>query len=64
MAKANIASFPETVHVVIDENSDSNPPSMIVERSVEEAIDEDGPTLIADYKLVQVRKFRKVVKEF
>lgn len=50
--------FPETIHIAFDPNWE-NEPSFNAYTNVEAAIDEDGPTEIADYRLVRVRKFRK-----
>lgn len=50
--------FPATIHVAVDPNWEHEP-SFNAFTTVENAIDEDGPTDIADYKLVRVRKFRK-----
>lgn len=55
--------FPDTIYVVVDINSDAKRPGLIAERAVEEAVADDGPTVIADYKLVRTRKFRKEAVE-
>ena len=55
--------FPDTIYVVVDINSDAKSPGLIAERTVEEAVADDRPTVIADYKLVRTRKFRKEAVE-
>lgn len=50
--------FPDTIHVTVDPNWEKEP-SFIACTTVEAAIDDDGPTEVADYRLVRVRKFRK-----
>jgi hypothetical protein len=52
--------FPETLQITRDPNSDPRDDlDFLAFTAVEPAIDEDGPTDIAEYKLVRVRKFRK-----
>jgi hypothetical protein len=50
--------FPATIHIAVDPNWEHEP-SFNAFTTVENAIDDDGPTEIADYRLVRVRKFRK-----
>lgn len=59
MAKIN---FPKTIHVSVDPNW-KGVPSFNAHTHVEDGIDDDGPTDVADYRLVRVRKLRKEVVE-
>jgi hypothetical protein len=58
VAKDKKSKFPENICVVVDPDSGADP-YYLANTSVEASIDEDGPTDIAEYKLVRVRKFRK-----
>lgn len=51
-----VDKFPDTLYVAIDPNSESDP---VAYRAVEEAVDGDGPTVVAEYQLVRTRRFRK-----
>lgn len=52
--------FPSTLQIVVDPNADPNDElDFLAYTTVEPAIDDDGPTEIAEYRLVRVRKFRK-----
>lgn len=52
--------FPDAIHVVFDPNTGvTEGPYFLAYTKLAHAIDEDGPTDIAEYKLVRVRKFRK-----
>lgn len=52
--------FPETLHVWAEIHG-SRETDFYAETSIEKAVQDDGPTEVAEYKLVRVRKFRKDV---
>lgn len=56
--------FPETIHVAIDPNlRDTEPLGLQAYLNVESAVDEDGPTRVAEYRLVREGIFRKLTTE-
>lgn len=50
--------FPETLHVRAEFHG-SRETDYLAYSTVEKTVDEDGPTVVAEYKLVRIRKFRK-----
>jgi hypothetical protein len=58
VAKPKKQKFPETLQVRYDIDCD-----FLAYGDIEGAVDDDGPTDVAEYKLVRVRKFRKEVVE-
>jgi hypothetical protein len=51
--------FPSILQVAMDPNDDNDPPELLAFRKVEEAVDADGPTLVATYKLISTHMYRK-----
>lgn len=51
--------FPSHIKIVVDPNDDSNPKSLLAYRLSEDALDGNGPTEVATYKLVETQTFRK-----
>jgi hypothetical protein len=57
MAERN---FPKTVLITFDPNRDpARPPEFLAHLSVSAAIEDDGPTVVAEYRLVRSRRYRK-----
>jgi len=58
MAKNALNTFPETIHITKEIHGERGD-DFLAHASVEESVVDDGPTFVAEYKLVRVRKFRK-----
>ena len=52
--------FPTTLHISRDANDESGP-IFLAYTDAAQAIDDDGPTAVAEYRLVKVRRLRKHV---
>lgn len=59
MAKA----FPVRIFVTPDPNNDTGRPQFLADIKDSNLIEEDGPTQVATYKLVTIRKLRKITQE-
>lgn len=56
--------FPKTLHVVMDPNASSkDPDNLLAYGAIERAMPDDGPSEVAEYQLVRVRKFTKQLVE-
>jgi hypothetical protein len=55
--------FPTEIHVAFDNNSKYDHPDLTAYRAESEAVDGDGPTRVATYKLFREGVFRKQTVE-
>jgi hypothetical protein len=55
--------FPPEIHVAFDPNDQNNPTDLLACRTEAEAVDGDGPTRVARYRLVREGVFSKTVVE-
>ena len=55
--------FPTEIHVAFDPNDPENPTDLMAYRTETEAVDGDGPTRVARYRLVREGIFSKTTVE-
>jgi hypothetical protein len=58
MAKNALNAFPQTLNITKEIHGERND-DYLAYATVEEAVVEDGPTFVAEYRLMRVRKVRK-----
>lgn len=58
MAKSELPKFPSTIHLTKEVHG-AKDDDFLAWATVEEGIVDDGPTFVAEYKLLRVTKFRK-----